>query len=154
MLVRSLIRAHDTEMYSSLMQSEDNIVVTTFKRAQVDLEVFSSVEYLRTSTRCSFHVSFANRETPANKFGRVLLYFRMYDTFGKRTLRFCELDCFRDVTTEADAELAYSVVCTPAPERMFVALEDFMRKVMLFEPPACTVRNEARVLQCWTKGRV
>ena len=37
---------------------------------------------------------------------------------------------------------------------MFVALEDFSREVMLFEPPACTVRNEARVLQCWTKGRV
>ena len=78
----------------------------------------------------------------------------MYDTFSKRTLRFCEMDCFRDVTTEADAELAYSVVCTTAPERMFVALEDSRRKVMLFEPPACTVRNEARVLQCWTKGRM
>ena len=152
--LRRFVQAHDAEMYSSLMQSEDNIVVTTFKRAQVDLEVFSSMEYLRTSTRCSYHVCFANRETPANKFGRVALYFRMYDAVSKRTLRFCEMDCFRDVTTEADAELAYSVVRTSAPQSMFVALEDFRRKVMLFEPPACTVRNEARVLQCWTKGRV
>jgi len=152
--LRRFVQAHDAEMYSSLMESEDNIVVTTFKRAQVDLEVFSSMEYLRTSTRCSYHVCFANRETPANKFGRVALYFRMYDAVSKRTLRFCEMDCFRDVTTEADAELAYSVVRTSAPQSMFVALEDFRRKVMLFEPPACTVRNEARVLQCWTKGRV
>ena len=40
--LRRFVQAHDAEMYSSLMQSEDNIAVTTFKRAQVDLEVFSS----------------------------------------------------------------------------------------------------------------
>jgi hypothetical protein len=35
-----------------------------------------------------------------------------------------------------------------------VSLEAFMRKVIFFQPPSCSDRNEARVLQCWTKGRV
>jgi hypothetical protein len=39
-------------------------------------------------------------------------------------------------------------------DTMFVALEDFRRKVILFEPPDCKGRDEARVLQCWTKGRI
>ena len=27
-------------------------------------------------------------------------------------------------------------------------------KVILFKPPDCKARDEARVLQCWTKGRI
>ena len=61
------------------------------------------------------------------------------------------MECFADVTTEADAELGYSTARTSTPTKMFVSLSDIMRKVILFEPPAC---NEARVLRCWTKGRV
>ena len=61
------------------------------------------------------------------------------------------MECFADVTTEADAELGYSTVKTSTPTKMFVSLSDIMRKVILLEPPACKARNEARVLQCWTK---
>ena len=35
----------------------------------------------------------------------------------------------------------------------FECLPD-QRKVIMFEPPDCKARDEARVLQCWTKGRI
>ena len=50
--------------------------------------------------------------------------------------------------------LGYGTVSKASPDTMFVALEDFRRKVILFEPPDCKARDEARVLQCWTKGRI
>ena len=50
--------------------------------------------------------------------------------------------------------VGYGTVSKASPDTMFVALEDFRRKVILFEPPDCKARDEARVLQCWTKGRI
>ena len=43
---------------------------------------------------------------------------------------------------------------TASQDTRFVALEDFRRKVTVFECPACKARDEARVLQCSTKGRM
>ena len=78
----------------------------------------------------------------------------MKEIRAQGTVRFCEMEGFREITTEEDKALGYGTVSKASPDTMFVALEDFRRKVILFEPPDCTARNEARVLQCWTKGRI
>jgi hypothetical protein len=64
------------------------------------------------------------------------------------------MDSFEVTTTPADKALGYDAVSTSSPDTKFVSLEAFMRKVIFFQPPSCSDRNEARVLQCWTKGRV
>ena len=87
---------------------------------------------------------------------------------GFSPARRCLLDC--DFTT-CDSELSRNrylyllkkkLACCAlsAPHQLFLrsqrfelALDQSERRI-LFEPPACTVRNEARVLQCCTKGRV
>jgi hypothetical protein len=78
----------------------------------------------------------------------------MQETLAQGTFRFCEINCFQEITTEADKSLGYGTVSKASPATKFVALEDFRRKIILFEPPDCKERDEARVLQCWTKGRV
>ena len=78
----------------------------------------------------------------------------MQEGLGQTTLRFCEMDESEGASTEDDKMLGYDTVSTASPVTRFVALEDFRRKVILFEPPDCKERNEARVLQCWTKGRI
>ena len=132
------------------------VSVHVFLRAKVDLEVFHSVEYLRTRSRCSHHVCYQLKGDDAStrRYGRVLRYYKMQETLAQGTFRFCEMDCFREITTEEDKALGYGTVSKASPDTMFVALEDFRRKVILFEPPDCKARDEARVLQCWTKGRV
>ena len=65
-------------------------------------------------------------------------------------VRFCEIDSFKVTTTPADKALGYDTVSTSSPNTKFVSLEAFRRKVISFEHPACSDRNEARVLQCWT----
>ena len=84
----------------------------------------------------------------------MLRYYKMQEKWAQGTFRFCEMDCFREITTEEDKALGYGTVSKASPDTMFVALEDFRRKVILFEPPDCKARDEARVLQCWTKGRI
>ena len=117
-----------------------------FKRAQVGHEQFASVDLHRSTTWCSHHARFGNRLAAVNKYGRILRYYLMQH--GENCIRFCEMECFADVTTDTAAELGYSTVRTSTPTKMFVSLSDIMRKVILFEPPACKTRNEARVLQC------
>ena len=123
-----------------------------FERAQVGHEQFAPVDFHRSTSRCSHHARFENRLAAVNKYGRILRYYRLQ--LGANCVRLCEIECFADVTTQADAELGYSTVRTSTPTKMFVSLSDIRCKVILFEPPACKARSEARVLQCWTKGRV
>jgi hypothetical protein len=140
----------------SAFELAGEVSVHVFKRAQVDLEVFHSTEYLRTTSRCSYHVCYQLKGDDAStkRFGRVLRYYKMQEGLGQTTFRFCEMDEFEGTPTEDDKMLGYDTVSTASPVTRFVALEDFRRKVILFEPPDCKERNEARVLQCWTKGRI
>ena len=133
--------------------------VHVFQRAQIELEVFHSKEYHRTTSRCSHHVCYQLKDdAPSTKrFGRVVRYYKMDAFLGtslSSTVRFCEMDSFEVTTTPADKALGYDTVSTSSPGTKFVSLDAFRRKVIFFEPPACSDRNEARVLQCWTKGRV
>jgi len=140
----------------SAFELAGEVSVHVFKRAQVDLEVFHSTEYLRTTSRCSYHVCYQLKGDDAStkRFGRVLRYYKMQEGLGQTTFRICEMDEFEGTPTEDDKMLGYDTVSTASPVTRFVALEDFRRKVILFEPPDCKERNEARVLQCWTKGRI
>ena len=137
----------------SALELEGAVSVRVFKRAQVGLEVFHSVEYHLTTSRCSYHVCCQLEEDDAStkRFGRVLRHYKMQE--GMATFRFCEMECFKLITTETDKVLGHDTDSTASPDtkRKFVALEDFRRNVMLFEPKDCTDRNEARVLQCSTK---
>ena len=83
----------------------------------------------------------------------MLRYYKMQEIWAQATLQLRE-NCFREITTEEDKALGYGTVSKASPDTIFVALEDFRRKVILFEPPDCKARDEARVLQCWTKGRI
>ncbi len=104
-------------------------------RAKVDLEVFHSVEYLQTRSRCSHHVCYQLKGYDASirRYGRVLRYYKMQETWAQGTFRFCEMDCFREITTEEDNALGYGTVSKASPDTMFVALEDFRRKVISYD---------------------
>ncbi len=123
-------------------------------------EEFHSTEYHRTTSRCSRHMCYQLKDdAPSTKrFGRVVRYYKMDAFFGtslSSTVRFCEMDSFEVTTTPTDKALGYDTFSTTSsPGTKFVSLEAFRRKVIFSEPPACSDRNEARVLQCWTKGRV
>jgi hypothetical protein len=154
-LLRRFLRGRGQEVMDSALERGE-VSVHVFLRAKVDLEVFHSVEYLRTRSRCSHHVCYQLKGDDAStrRYGRVLRYYKMQEKWAQGTFRFCEMDCFREITTEEDKALGYGTVSKASPDTMFVALEDFRRKVILFEPPDCKARDEARVLQCWTKGRI
>jgi hypothetical protein len=154
-LLRRFLHGRGQEVMDSALERGE-VSVHVFLRAKVDLEVFHSVEYLRTRSRCSHHVCYQLKGDDAStrRYGRVLRYYKMQETWAQGTFRFCEMDCFREITTEEDKALGYGTVSKASPDTMFVALEDFRRKVILFEPPDCKARDEARVLQCWTKGRI
>ena len=154
-LLRRFLRGRGQEVMDSALEM-GKVSVHVFLRAKVDLEVFHSVEYLRTRSRCSHHVCYQLKGDDAStrRYGRVLRYYKMQENLARGTFRFCEMDCFREITTEEDKALGYGTVSKASPDTMFVALEDFRRKVILFEPPDCKARDEARVLQCWTKGRI
>ena len=154
-LLRRFLRGRGQEVMDSALEM-GKVSVHVFLRAKVDLEVFHSLEYLRTRSRCSHHVCYQLKGDDAStrRYGRVLRYYKMQETWAQGTFRFCEMDCFREITTEEDKALGYGTVSKASPDTMFVALEDFRRKVILFEPPDCKARDEARVLQCWTKGRI
>ena len=154
-LLRRFLHGRGQEVMDSALERGE-VSVHVFLRAKVDLEVFHSVEYLRTRSRCSHHVCYQLKGDDAStrRYGRVLRYYKMQEKWAQGTFRFCEMDCFREITTEEDKALGYGTVSKASPDTMFVALEDFRRKVILFEPPDCKARDEARVLQCWTKGRI
>ena len=82
------------------------------------------------------------------------MYYAMLEKCDAGTVRFGESDCFREITIEDKKALGYGTVGKASPDTMFVALEDFRRKVILFEPPDCKARDEARVLPRRTKGRI
>jgi len=147
------------DIAAGLQMASRPVSVHVFQRAQIELEVFHSKEYHRTTSRCSHHVCYQLKDdAPSTKrFGRVVRYYKMDAFLGtslSSTVRFCEMDSFEVTTTPADKALGYDTVSTSSPGTKFVSLDAFRRKVIFFEPPACSDRNEARVLQCWTKGRV
>jgi hypothetical protein len=63
------------------------------------------------------------------------MYYKMQEGLGQTTFQFCEMDEFEGTPTEDDKMLGYDTVSTASPVTRFVALEDFRRKVILFEPP-------------------
>lgn len=56
-----------------------SLSVHVFQRAQIELEVFHSKEYHRTTSRCSHHVCYQLKDdAPSTKrFGRVVRYYKM-----------------------------------------------------------------------------
>ena len=155
-LLRAFLRDSGQVVMGSALELEGEVSVLVFQRAQVKLEVFHSTEYHRTISRCSYNVCFQLRGDDAStkRFGRVVRYYKMQEVLGQTSVRFCEMECFKVLTSGADKALGYNTVRTASPDTRFVALEDFRRKVMMFVCPGCKARDEARVLQCWTKGRV
>ena len=118
-----------------------------FTRAQVGLEQFASVIFtISIYSTCLFRKPTRSRQ-------KVWQDFEILSATAAKCARFCEMERFADVTTQADAELGYPTVETSTPTKMFMSLSDIGRKVILFEPPVCKARSEARV-QCWTEGRV
>ena len=105
---------------------------------EIELEVFHSTEYHRTTSRCSHHVCYQLKDdAPSTKrFGRVVRYYKMDAFLGtslSSTVRFCEIDSFAVTTTPADKALGYDTVSTSSPGTKFVSLEAFRRKVILME---------------------
>ena len=61
-------------------------------------------------------------------------------------------DEFEGTPTEDDKMLGYDTVSTASPVTRFVALEDFRRKVILFEPQ--TAKNATKRACCSAGPRV
>ena len=95
-----------------------SLSVHVFQRAQIELEVFHSKEYHRTTPRCSHHVCYQLKddEPSTKRFGRVVRYYKMDAFLGtsiSSCVRFCEVDSFKVTTTPADkACLLYT---SPSP---------------------------------------
>ena len=94
--------------------------VHVFQRAQIELEVFHSKEYHRTTSRCSHHVCYQLKDdAPSTKrFGRVVRYYKMDAFLGtslSSTVRFCEMDSFEVTTTPADATATKRACCSAGP---------------------------------------
>ena len=152
-LLRRFLRGRGQEVMDSALERGE-VSVHVFLRAKVDLEVFHSVEYLRTRSRCSHHVCYQLKGDDAStrRYGRVLRYSKMQEILAQGTFRFCEMDCFREITTEEDKALGYGTVSKASPDTMFVALEDFRRKVILFSPQ--TVKHATKRACCSAGPRV
>ena len=67
------------DIAAGLQMASRPVSVHVFQRAQIELEVFHSKEYHRTTSRCSHHVCYQLKDdAPSTKrFGRVVRYYKM-----------------------------------------------------------------------------
>jgi len=130
------------DIAAGLQMASRPVSVHVFQRAQIELEVFHSKEYHRTTSRCSHHVCYQLKDdAPSTKrFGRVVRYYKMDAFLGtslSSTVRFCEMDSFEVTTTPADKALGYDTVSTSSPGTKFVCLQaqgDLLRASSLQRP--------------------
>ena len=85
-LLRRFLRGRGQEVMDSALET-GKVSVHVFLRAKVDLEVFHSVEYLRTRSQCSHHVCYQlmGDDASTRRYGRVLRYYKMQETLAQGT---------------------------------------------------------------------
>ena len=67
------------DIAAGMQMASRPVSVHVFQRAQIELEVFHSTEYHRTTSRCYHHVCYQLKDdAPSTKrFGRVVRYYKM-----------------------------------------------------------------------------
>ena len=134
---------------------EEQIVLTSFKRANRFGADFHSAEYMRVLSRCSHHVRFRfPRDAPEGEkqFGKIQRYLLL--THANIRVRICEL--WRHITmTDANARFRqYDTVQERDPVKIYIPFNAICHKVMFTSPPKMQDIGAIKVIPLTATGRI
>jgi hypothetical protein len=135
---------------------EEQIVLSSFKRANRFGEDFHSAEYMRVLSRCSHHVRFhfPRDDTPEGQkqFGKVQRYLLL--THANIRVHICELWQHITTTDGVARFRQYETVQERDPMKIYIPLEAIRHKVMFTSPPKMQDIGAFKVIPLNSTGRI